>query len=433
MSVPKNDQRGPVTPTDDHCLQPVCEPAQRILHVLPTLARAAGGVAEAVVQLVNHMRPLGCVSEVVCLDAPAASAVTHIDGIVHRLGRGLGFYGLCPKLVRWIRAHAHRFDAVIVHGIWQFHSVAAWLGVLGSATPLYVFPHGMLDPWFQRTYPRKHLKKRVYWALAEAFVFRRAKAVLFTCAGECELARRPFLANSGSLLTVTGFGIGGVPQQWVASSDVFLRAFPALRGKRVVLFLGRLHEKKGCDLLLKAFAEATVLDCDIRLVMAGPGAEAERASLERLAHDLDIADRIVWTGMLEGAIKWGALQAAEVFVLPSHQENFGIAVVEALASGTPVIISEQVNIWREIVRAGAGRICADTEAGVTEALMDWVGDTTAQRRQAMRAAARACFEQSFRIEDAAARLSALLATASSHDGGVGQARHDTVMSEAGPC
>jgi glycosyltransferase involved in cell wall biosynthesis len=375
----------------------------RVLHILPSLDPRSGGVAEAVVQLVRHMTPLGCASEVVTLDAPDGPAFDRVEAPVHRVGPGRGFYGLSLPLVRWLRANRARFDAFVVHGIWQFHSVAAWSGVVGSRTPLFVFPHGMLDPWFQHAYPKKHLKKRIYWALLEQWVFNRAERVLFTCETELELARRPFL-NDRHRLAVNGFGIDSVPGDDEVPAHAFSDAFPAVRNKRVLLFLSRIHEKKGCDLLIDAFADIAADDPDLCLVIAGPGEPALLDQLKRMAASRGIADRIVWTGMLGGVLKWSALRMAEVFVLPSHQENFGIAVVEALASRTPVIITNKVNIWREIEASGGGWVCDDTRDSVADVLRRWARDTTAASREAMRDTALACYARHFRIETAARQL-----------------------------
>ncbi len=384
----------------------------RVLHILPSLDPRMGGVAEAVVQLVRHMTPLGCTSEVITLDSPDGPAFDHVDATVHRVGPGRGFYGLSLPLVRWLRANRARFDGFVVHGIWQFHSFAAWSGVVGSSTPLFVFPHGMLDPWFQHTYPKKHLKKRVYWALLEQWVFNRAERVLFTCETELELARRPFLSPRHRL-TVNGFGIDSVPDDADISAEAFREAFPAVRNKRVLLFLSRIHEKKGCDLLIDAFAAVAKYDQDLCLVIAGPGEPALIERLKQEAAQRGLGGRIVWTGMLGGALKWGALRAAEVFVLPSHQENFGIAVVEAMASHTPVIITDKVNIWREIETDGGGWVCSDTRESVTDALRRWAFETTPASREAMRESAFSCYQRHFRIEAAARQLVSNISLANS--------------------
>lgn len=387
----------------------------RVLHVVPSLDPRAGGVAEAVVQLVNHMLPYGCTGEVATLDGPDVAIGDRLQGVVHRLGPGRGKYGFSLGAMRWVRAHADRYDAIVVHGIWQFHSIAARFGAGRSRTPLFVFPHGMLDPWFQHTYPRKHLMKLVYWTLAERWVFSRARAALFTCRTELELARRPFL-NRRTSLEVTGFGIAPPPDD-VTDGTAFFEAYPDLRGKRLFLFLSRIHEKKGCDLLIDAFARIASRYSNARLVIAGPGDEATIEALEREVHAHGIESQVVWTGMLNGALKWAALRAAEVFVLPSHQENFGIAVVEALASATPVIITDRVNIWREVAESGAGIVVTDTKDGVAEGLGSWCDTMSPSDIERMRERALACYQREFRIEGAARKLVDMIAFDPAEHGG----------------
>ena len=170
-----------------------------------------------------------------------------------------------------------------------------------------------------------------------------------------------------------------------ARSDFFNR-FPQLRDQRFLLFLGRLQEKKGCEELIQAF----VAHCSspnnqaLYLLMAGPS--ADNAYLLRLKQLASAARRdtpIVFSGMLSGDMKWGAFSAADAFILPSHQENFGIAIVEALACGTPVLISNKVNIWREIVNERAGIADEDDRAGAARLIDRWV-NTPAEAREAIR-------------------------------------------------
>jgi glycosyltransferase involved in cell wall biosynthesis len=183
----------------------------------------------------------------------------------------------------------------------------------------------------------------------------------------------------------------------------FLEAYPELKDRRSLLFLSRIHPKKGCDLLIEAFARVAAEDPALRLLMAGPDQEGWRSKLEALARSRGIADRITWTGMLQGDLKWGAFRVADAFVLPSHQENFGITVVEALACGLPVLITDKVNIWREIAKAEAGFVEADTLSGVTALLQRWLS-APSEAVESMREHARTCFERHFEIRRAARKL-----------------------------
>jgi glycosyltransferase involved in cell wall biosynthesis len=164
------------------------------------------------------------------------------------------------------------------------------------------------------------------------------------------------------------------------------------------LLAGRLNPKKGCDLLLDAYAKTLPRDLD--LVMAGPDEAGWELELRAQASRLGIADRVHWTGTLRGDAKWGAFYGAEAFVLPSHQENFGIAVADALACGVIPLISDKVNIAREIEADGAAIVDTDTQAG-TVRLIDRFRALSGADRQTMRRKARTCYEDRYALKNAA--------------------------------
>jgi glycosyltransferase involved in cell wall biosynthesis len=163
------------------------------------------------------------------------------------------------------------------------------------------------------------------------------------------------------------------------------------------LFLGRIHEKKGCDLLIQSFASVVKTEPTLHLVMAGPDQTGWVDGLKRLAQDIGVEDRVSWPGMLRGEMKWGAFYCAEAFVLPSHQENFGVAVAESLGCGRPVLISNKVNIWREIEAAGAGIVETDSLAGTARLLSRWLAMRT-EDRQEMGVRAQQLFRRQFTVE-----------------------------------
>jgi glycosyltransferase involved in cell wall biosynthesis len=264
----------------------------------------------------------------------------------------------------------------------------------------------MLDPWFKRTYPLKHVKKWLYWPWAEYRVLRDATRVLFTTQEECRLARESFSLYHANE-AVVAFGTNRPPSDAASLREAFYNAHPALRDQRLILFLGRIHPKKGCDLLLQAFAAARELEPAARLVMAGPDGDTWVPTLKALADELGIASRITWTGMLQGDEKWGAFYASDAFVLPSHQENFGIAVAEALACGLPALISDKVNIWREVQADGAGFVAPDSVAGTLANLTRWM-QLDAIQAAAMRTQALHCFEQHFTVDAMSADLLRIL-------------------------
>jgi len=378
----------------------------KILQLLPSLDPRQGGPAECVRQSAAALAAQGHRVEILTLDAPDAPWLRDTGLAVHALGPAHGGYRYCPALVPWLRTHARSFAAVIVNGLWQHHGFATWRALRDSGVPYFVFPHGMLDPWFRRAHPLKHLKKWLYWPWAEYRVLRDACAVLFTAEEERRRARESFWLYRANERVVS-FGTSVPPPAFATDggslAERFLDAYPRLRGKRLVLFLGRLHPKKGCDLLIDAFAREAEQMPGAHLVMAGPDSAGWSAALRDQVAARGIAGRVSWTGMLRDEMKWGAFRASEVFVLPSHQENFGIAVAEALGCGLPALLSTQVNIWREVTQGGAGMGAPDTVDGTAGMLRAWFALAPADRAR-MRARAQAVFDRHFTVDAMASDL-----------------------------
>jgi glycosyltransferase involved in cell wall biosynthesis len=369
----------------------------KILHVISSVDPRGGGPRQGVLQYGRCLPPLGHSLEVVSLDDPAADFVKEFPLPVHALGPSrLGKYSFNPRLVPWLRAHARKYDAVVINGLWQYHSFGGWRALRGMGVPYFVFTHGMLDPWFKRNYPLKHLKKWLYWTWAEYRVLRDAKAVLFTSEEERLVSRQSFWLYQVHEAVVS-YGASSPPADAAGLREAFLAAHPALRGKRLLLFLSRIHEKKGCDLLVQAFAETARHQPEVHLVVAGPDQTGWVPSLRAQARSLGVDDRISWPGMLQGDLKWGAFYASEAFVLPSHQENFGIAVAEALSCGLPVLISDKVNIWREIEADGAGLVAPDTLQGTRSSLNVWFG-LTVDAKMTFVQRAQDCFQRRFTVD-----------------------------------
>jgi glycosyltransferase involved in cell wall biosynthesis len=368
----------------------------KILQLVDTLDPSGGGVATAVLDLSRGMPKRGHKVDIVVLDDPNAPWLADVGLPVRALGAGLTSYRYSSKLLPWLKKHGGDCDRVIVNGMWQYLSFAAWRRYAGSTIPYFVFPHGMLDPWFKESFPLKHLKKWLYWPWADYRVLRDAAAVVFTSEEECLLARKSFWLYRVRE-SVSPLGVKAAAQASAEAREDLFQRFPQLRNKRLLLFLGRLHPKKGCDILIEAFGQ--VGDDSVSLVLAGPDQVGWRTELQQRVDSLKITERVVFTGMLQGDIKQAALDAADAFILPSHQENFGIAVVEALAAGLPVLISNRINIWREIDQDRAGYVESDDFSGAARLLNRWIA-APENVRDDMRANARRCFEQRFEINKA---------------------------------
>ena len=375
----------------------------RILRVISSVNPLGGGPIEGIKQLYLVMKELGVELEVACCDEPNSPWLPNCGlPIVHALGPAYLSYQYSPRLIPWIRENASRFDVVIIHGIWQHHSYAVRKALKGTKIPYFILTHGMLDPWFREAYPLKHLKKYLYWCCSEYRVLRDAKSVIFTSETEQLLAGKSFQPYKIHGV-VTNYGTGDVPDDRVRLTEKFYQSHPALLNKRIILYLGRIHPKKGCDILIEAFAKIAEQDNRLHLVIAGPDQTGLTNSLQDRATKIGIKDRISWLGMLQGDEKWATYFASEVFCLPSHQENFGIVVAEAMACGIPVLISNKVNIWREIEKSGGGYVDQDTVAGTFNNLCRWLAlDLDGYTKMA--ADAKLCFSEKFHIEKAGKRL-----------------------------
>jgi glycosyltransferase involved in cell wall biosynthesis len=368
----------------------------RILHIIGTLRREAGGPSQSVRALLGY-GPEVYPAEVVTLeDDPAAPYLKEITFPIHALGPSKTGYGYSPKLLPWLRENGHRFDGVVVNGVWQYCGYAAWRAFAGKK-PYMVFTHGMMDPYFKRAFPLKHFKKWLYWVPAEYWVLRGAYRVLFTSEAEKRLAEESFWLHRWKPHVVP-YGASGPVGDPETLKQTFLAQCSAVEGKRYLLYLGRIHKKKGCDMLIDAFAKVAADDPELHLVMAGPDQQQWSEQLQQTAERGGIADRVHWPGMVTGDAKWGAFYGSEAFILPSHQENFGIAVAEALACSRPVLLSDKVNIAEDIAKSGAGLMEMDTPEGTLRLLQRWIA-TPAQERKDMAERGLVCFQQRYDMRE----------------------------------
>ncbi|PKP91621.1 MAG: glycosyl transferase [Alphaproteobacteria bacterium HGW-Alphaproteobacteria-16] len=384
----------------------------RVLHLIGTLDPTSGGVAQCVLQLSEVWDEMGHNSAIASLDAPdndflgqirfdtfgLASVPSQADrkplSLIER-------FGYSPDYVPWLRQHVADYDLVLVHGLWNYLSIGASRVLPGGSTPYAVLPHGMLDPWFKRQ-RIKHAVKSMLWPFFEGKLLREASAVLFTTEEERELAAQSFrpYAVRARITPIGAEDVEPAPERQIAA---FHAQVPGLASQPFLLFMSRIHPKKGCDMLIEAYADLVASGTDLNLVIAGPDQTGWRDTLEQIARSRGVADRIVWPGMLSGDAKWGAFRSAEAFILPSHQENFGIVVPEAMSCSRPVLITNKVNLWREVEADGAGLICNDNRADIAAQLAAFNAMSPALRAQ-MGANARTSFEQRFRFKDAAVAM-----------------------------
>ena len=239
--------------------------------------------------------------------------------------------------------------------------------------PYLLRPHGTLDPYiFAHHRPRKFVYERLF----ELRNLKNAAAVHFTAAEEMELARRAVPGMKGVVVP-----LGVHPREY--DLDVSTKTSQTSRyseaGRQSILFLGRLNFKKGLDLLVKAFGLVARTRDDVRLILAGPDEDGYSIRVRRWLNEEGILSKVRFAGMLIGKEKVALLHGADVFALPSYSENFGLAVVEAMACGLPVVISNRVNIWREVADAKAGIVVNCDAVALADGLMALLDNSKLRR------------------------------------------------------
>jgi glycosyltransferase involved in cell wall biosynthesis len=274
------------------------------------------------------------------------------------------------RRLRQVLQHAiAEADIVHVHGIWQEHCMHACSTARRTLRPYVVSAHGMLDSWALR---QKSWRKAPYLALCERRNLASAACLRALTRHEVEDYRRAGVAGNVAIVP------NGVTIPAETSSALLLEKFPELRSRRMVLYLGRLHPKKGIDLLCQAWARIAARFPDAVLLIAGPDSEGTLSHLKSMVADAGISAQVVFAGMLSRQLKWSALAAAEVFVLPSHSEGFSVSTVEALGMGVPVIITRQC--WFPEVSENACGWIIEPDAGQTaDFLIESLSMSTGER------------------------------------------------------
>lgn len=323
-------------------------------------------------QLLREIRPQ-------VTDVPVDRAVVR-DGVEvwHFKAKFPGRWAFSPSLARALHDHVADFDVVHIHSLYLFPTVAAAFFARQAAIPYLVRPHGSLDPFLWR---RGRVKKWPYEVLVERRNLNRAAAIHYTSQDEMEhAAHLKFRARP----VVVPLGIDSAAYDRLPPRGSFRRRFPELGDSPMVLFLGRMTPKKGLDLLVDAFGQLAERFRDLRLVIAGPDDGMGR-TIRGWLDAKGLLGRTTFTGMLIGDAKREVLADADVWVLPSYEENFGFAVLEALASGLPVVTTDRVGIWREIQEAEAGLIVPCDVHALSTAIARFLEDPALREEAGCRA------------------------------------------------
>jgi glycosyltransferase involved in cell wall biosynthesis len=329
-----------------------------ILHVIQTLSPRYGGPVTALKALAHEQASAGhrvfiCATN----DGCHACGPIEEDNITIQIHKA-SFRPLLisVRLALWLRREISGFDVVHIHGLYRFPvTFAAWYA-RRKGVPYVISPHGSLDPFLYRQsrYGRAALPvKRIYERLFDMPNLNGAAVIHYTAQEEAQRAL-PLRLRAKPL--VMPIGIDWASYENLPAKNSFRRRLDLNAEIPLVLFLGRINFKKGLDLLVAAFPQVLQKLPQARLAIIGPDNERYAEKVKLWCRELGIGDTVLWVDHLDAEDAKKAFVDADVFVLPSYTENFGMTVVEAMACACPVVISNQIGIWREIEDAGAGMV-----------------------------------------------------------------------------
>lgn len=352
----------------------------KVLHVIPSVGPLRGGPSFVIRTITAALAEQGLEVHLAATNDNGPERLpVPLDGPVKEQGvtcwyfpRQTRFYLFSWPFHSWMEKHARDFDLIHVHAVFSYCSNAAALLAARRGVPYLVRPLGVLNEWGMRN--RRPWLKRISFRLVESRVLAGADLIHYTSEQEKLEAARAGVCRE-SVVIPNPVELPASPQR---QTGLFRKQYPELADRPWILFLSRIDRKKGLDLLLDAFACLRRAGSTAALVIAGDGDRVLLASLRQRSVELGIASDIVWAGFVTGDQKSAALADADVFVLPSYSENFGIAVAEAMASGLPVVVSDQVAVHREIAAAGAGLV-TPCESGALANTLAAVLDSKALR------------------------------------------------------
>lgn len=351
----------------------------KILHVIGWVAPRYGGSVMAVTESCARLARRGHAVEIVTTNADGSSVLDVPTGrAVDWAGTTTTFHQLvAPRryLTSWamladLWRRVWAFDVVHINTLYRFHTVAAAAAARRARVPYVIQAHGTLDPWHR---VRRRRAKDLYHLLVEDRIIRGASAILCTSRQE-EQSIRDLGYTVPTWVVPIGIDADALR---IPSAVDFLAGTGIPADAHVVTFLGRITAKKGVDLLVESFRLTAVTFPDTHLIIAGPDDEGIGRDLAPLLNDSGLTSRISFVGALAGPEKLAFLQRSDVFVLPSADESFGIAVAEAMAVGCPVVVSPHVAIEDVVRTAGAGLVAERNAADIARALGTILADPAA--------------------------------------------------------
>ncbi len=333
----------------------------KTLHIIPNISRKMGGSAYAVNNILMLEKTAGIEGTVLCIIAEEPDSRLTEYATVEVLAPSFpARFSRSKNAIKWLHKNAVNYDIVIIHTIWAALPIEAAHVLRKLKVPFVIWPHGGLDPFDLQK--KKNFKK----ILGPIFVkpmLEKCEAIICTAEKEAEV-----LEVYGSKSKKMILPLPVLKSQASGNRERFRDRFSIGSEDFVLIFLSLLYYKKGLNLLIPAVKELSKMYSNLKVVIAGSELNGYGKIVNKLIEEHQLENKVIVTGFLSGQDKYDAFAGSDCFVLPSMNENFGIAIVEALNAGLPVLISKNVYIWKEIIQNGGGWVCEYSIESVTESI-----------------------------------------------------------------
>jgi len=365
----------------------------KVLRIIATLNPQQGGPIRAIID--NSLAMINQNIKVDILTCDRTSSKFYKSKYINIINQGPSFFGnfyFSYNLFFWLLKNKKNYDFFILHGIWDFKNIVAFMLLNNNYS---VFVHGSLHPAQGKGFFNK-VKKKLYWLIFEKRNLLKSKSLLLTSNNEKAQLDNTFVDTKGIKKVFVKYGIlKSNPNKKILLSK-FNKKFPFLKNKSFYLYLGRLHKQKGADIIIEAVNKIK-LNSNIKILIMGPfiGSKFEN-KLKLLVKKYKLEKQIFFSNAQFGDIKWGAIYSSKAMLLPSHGENFGISLVEAMSAGKPVLTTFKVNINDIIIKYNAGLISRDNLTNFSKILLQFQTLNKKKKNQISNNALK-CFKDNFDI------------------------------------
>ncbi len=364
----------------------------KILRIIHTLDTKHGGPQNAIIDNSQALIKKGFKVDILTSDKKFIYRNNKKLIRIFNIGPSFFEYGFNINLIFWLIKNKKNYDIFIIHGLWTFYS---FIGRLLLKDKYFVFAHGQLDPFFGQDL-FKRIKKKIYWFLIEKQNLINAKSLLLTTPNEKKLLLDTYVNTNNIKKKDISYGILKPKFNKIKVKKLFYKKFPKLINKDFLIFLGRFHEKKGCDKLLDAIWILKEQNIKVNILLAGPN-NSYKNNLQHLSKKLNLEEQVFWSDIIKNDLKWGAIYSSSGMVLCSNGENFGVSLVESLSCGRMVFTTNKVNIYNEIIKYKCGLISKNNSKSFSKILSKYIKFNNNTKKKYSSNSVK-CFNQKFNLE-----------------------------------